>query len=61
MAMTEFMKKYGKRCPRCESGRITSGNTSPLRHRCLECGSDFLDADALRPGIGANAAEDGLA
>jgi uncharacterized protein (DUF983 family) len=59
--LEDFIRKYGKRCPQCASGRITSGNTFPLRHRCLTCGHEFLDADALRPGIGAKTAGGGLA
>jgi len=46
--MEDFLRKYGKRCPKCESAQITSDNSSPLQHRCLDCGHSFPDADALR-------------
>jgi len=39
--------QYGKRCPLCNSGRITSDNSTPLNHTCLECGYQFPDSKAV--------------
>jgi uncharacterized protein (DUF983 family) len=49
----ELLAKYGKYCPKCGSGQITS-NSKPLRHRCLDCDHKFLDKEAV---IGLEAAK----
>ena len=53
MSLAELLAKYGKYCPTCGSGEITSRNTEPM-HKCLNCKRRFEDRDAL---IGQEAAD----
>ena len=53
MSFQDLLDKYGKHCPGCGSGQVTSGNTAPLQHRCLGCGLKFADGEAV---IGKEAA-----
>lgn len=47
MTFEELLDRYGKFCPKCSSGQISSNNSNPLRHRCLDCGYEFLDHEAI--------------
>ena len=46
----ELLDKYGKRCPRCGSGQVSSDNSTPLNHKCLDCKLVFTDAEAVVGG-----------
>lgn len=43
----KLLDKYGKFCPKCGSGEVSSDNSTPLNHRCLDCGHKFVDAEAI--------------
>ena len=46
--LQDLLDKYGKHCPECGSGQITTlNNAEPLRHRCLDCEHEFFDKDAV--------------
>jgi hypothetical protein len=45
--LDDLLAKYGKHCPRCHSGQISSDNSTPLKHRCLDCGHKFVDSEAI--------------
>lgn len=45
--LQQLLDKYGKHCPKCRSNQVSSGNNSPLWHRCIDCGHRFPDAEAI--------------
>lgn len=49
-AFVVLMERRGKKCPRCHSWRLSSDNSMPLRHRCLDCGWRGMDNEVVRPG-----------
>ena len=49
LTLRELLDKYAKRCPFCNSTRLTSDNSTPVFHHCLDCGKKFSDRDAVRP------------
>jgi len=46
-SLQDLLDKYGKHCPKCGSGQVSSRNGGPLMHKCLDCGKRFEDCDAL--------------
>lgn len=47
MTFEELLDRHGKFCPRCGSGRISSDNSTPLNHTCIDCEHKFVDSEAV--------------
>jgi hypothetical protein len=52
LSIAQILHKYGKRCPKCGSEQISSNNSDPMWHRCLDCKAKFPDTEAARPPKG---------
>jgi hypothetical protein len=39
--LRKYLESISIRCPECNGSRITSDNSTPLNHTCLDCGHKF--------------------
>ncbi len=49
LTLRDLLNKYAKRCPFCNSSQLTSSNSTPMTHTCLNCDQKFPDQDAVIP------------
>lgn len=47
LTLEELLERYGKYCPKCHSGQVSSDNSTPTQHKCLDCGHKFPDSEAI--------------
>jgi hypothetical protein len=41
----EYLEKFSKKCPNCESTQLTTlNNEYPLKHRCISCNEEFAES-----------------
>ena len=45
----DMLSQFSKHCPVCNSIQITSDNSTPLNHRCLDCNHTWTEKLEERP------------